>query len=533
MQSRFRSKEFEAWKEKNSFHQEHSAESRWTSPLAVAYYFATAKLLIHLLTNGQYGYFRDEFYYLARGDHLDWGYVDQAPLAPWLARLSRVLLGDSLSALRFLPAVAGATKVLLTGLMVHEFGGRHFAVMLACLCVLVAPGYLGIDTLFSVNAFEPLFWMGCAYCVILAINRDDPRAWLWFGLLAGLGLENKHSMLFFGFGLFIGLLLTSARRFLADKWLWIGSAVAFALFLPNLLWQYQHDWPTLEVLRNVQRTGKNVVLSPSAYIAQQVLLLLPLTAPVWIAGLWFFFFDRRGVRYRTLGIAYVVVLVLMIALTGKNYYLLPAYPMLFAGGAVLWEQILQQRRALWWLQVVFPVLVLISGLVIAPLALPFLSVETYLRYQQMLGVKPLRTEVGHASPLPQVFSDMFGWPEMVETVAHVYHALPPDERSKAAILARNFGEAGAIDFFGPRYGLPKAISPHQNYYLWEPRDYTGEIMIVLGWGREAVGEYCSSVETAGKVHHPYAMATEHYTIFICRGLKHPLREVWPQWKHWN
>jgi hypothetical protein len=250
-----------------------------------------------------------------------------------------------------------------------------------------------------------------------------------------------------------------------------------------------------------------------------------------MAGLWFFFFTREGARFRLLGVAYGVVLGLMIVLKGKNYYLLPAYPMLFAAGAVLWEQLIQARRSLRWLQVALPLLILAGGLVMAPLALPVLPIETYLHYQRALGVKPLRTEVAHTSPLPQVFADMFGWPEMVETVAHVYHSLQPAERGKVAILARNYGEAGAIDFFGPRYGLPKAISPHQNYYLWGPRDYTGEIMIVLGADRETSKEYCTRVEEAGTVNHPYA--TEYYTIFICRGLKQPLREVWPRWKYWN
>lgn len=505
--------------------------SRWSSPFAIGLYFATAKLLLHFLTNGQYGYFRDELYYLSRGEHLDWGYVDQAPLAPWMARLSRMLLGDSLRALRFLPAVAGATKVLLTGLMVQELGGKRFAALLACLCVLVAPGYLGIDTLFSVNAFEPVFWMGCAYFVMCAIHRNDPRYWLWGGLFGGLGVENKHSMLLFGFGIIMGLLLTPARRCFANRWFWLAGAAVFLLFFPNLLWQYQHGWATLEVLRSVQRTGKNVVLSPLDYIAQQSLLLLPLTALVWVAGLWFFCFTREGARFRLLGVAYGVVLGLMIVLKGKNYYLLPAYPMLFAAGAVLWEQLIQARRSLRWLEVVMPLLILVGGLVMAPLALPVLPIESYLHYQRALGVRPLRTEVAHTSPLPQVFADMFGWPEMVETVAHVYHSFPPAERGKVAILARNYGEAGAIDFFGPRYGLPKAISPHQNYYLWGPRDYTGEIMIVLGADREASEEHCTRVEEAGTVNHPYA--TEHYTIFICWGLKQPLREVWPRWKYWN
>ena len=499
----------------------------------MACYFAGAKLLIHFLTNGQYGYFRDELYFIARGEHLDWGYVDQAPLAPWLARLTLTVLGDSLFALRFLPAVAGAVKVLLTGLLVREFGGKTFAVAISCLCVLVAPGYLLVDTLFSMNAFEPLFWVGGAYCLVLAIKRNEPRFWLWFGLLGGLGLQNKHSTLLFGFGIFAGLLLTSARRFLASRWLWMGGALTLLLFLPNLLWQYHHDWPMLEVLSNVQKTGKNVLLSPLQYMAQQLLLLLPLTAPVWIGGLWFFLFDRQGNRYRLLGVAYLVILGLVIALKGKNYYLLPAYPMLLAGGAVWWEEILKGGRAIRWLRAAVLALLVIGGAIFAPFALPILPIETYLRYQEAIGFQPPRSEVSHIGRLPQYFGDMFGWPEMVETVARVYHSLPHEERSRTAIFARNYGEAGAIDLFGRDYGLPKAISPHQNYYLWGPRNYTGESMIVLGCDRQTVEEYCSRVEEAGVVNHPYAMAEEHYTIFVCRGLKYPLQEVWPRWKHYN
>ena len=510
-----------------------SHRSGWTSPVAVACYFAGAKLLIHFLSNGQYGYFRDELYFIARGEHLDWGYVDQAPLAPWIARLTLTTLGESLFALRLLPAVGGALKILLTGLMVREFGGKTFAAMLACLCVLVAPGYLLTDTLFSMNAFEPLFWMGSAYCLVLAIHRSQPRLWLWFGLLAGLGLQNKHSMLLFGLGILVGLLLTSARRFFASQWLWIGAALALLLFLPNLLWQHHHHWPMLEVLANVQKTGKNVVLSPCQYVGQQFLLLLPLAVPVWIAGLWFFLLDRQGSRYRLLGVAYLVILVLMVTLKGKNYYLLPAYPMLFAGGATLWERISEGKRSIRWLQVGFLYLLAMAGVAFSPFALPVLPIETFLRYQQTLGFQPPKSEVGHVGRLPQYFGDMFGWPEMVETVVRIYQSLPSEERAKTAILARNYGEAGAIDFFGRRHGLPKAISPHQNYYLWGPRHYTGESMIVLGYDRETVEEYFSRVEEAGRVDHPYAMAEEHYQIFLCRGLKQPLPELWPQWKHWN
>lgn len=505
---------------------------RWDDALVVAACFALVKLLVHLLTANGYGYFRDELYFIACGEHLDWGYVDHAPMVGWAARLSRTLFGESLLGLRLLPAVAGALKVLLTGLLARELGGRGFAVALACLCVLVG-GHLVLDGFFSMNAFESLIWTACAYVIVLAVKRGEPRYWLAFGVLAGLGLLNKHSMLFFGFGVFAGLLLTPARDFFKSRWLWMGGALAFVIFVPNLVWEYRHDWATLELLSNVRATGKNVELSPLEFIAQQVVILHPFTLPVWLAGLWYFLFDKEGRRYRVLGVAYVMVLLVLLALKGKNYYLLPIYPMLFAGGGVWFEKMLSARRRLRWLKFAYPALLVVGGALLAPLAIPILPVETFIRYQNALGFEPPKTEVGHRGPLPQHFGDRFGWPEMVAEVARVYHALPPEERAVAGIYASNYGEAGAIDLFGPRHGLPKAVSPHQNYFLWGPRDVTGEVLILLQSKRVDAERHCRSIEEATTLNHPYAMAEEHYTILVCRGLKRPLRELWPDLKHWN
>lgn len=484
---------------------------------------------MHLFTNGRYGYFRDELYMLACGEHLAWGYVDHAPLIALIARLSRAAFGDSLHGIRLLPALASAAKILLTGLIARELGARRFGVTLACLCVLVAPIYLGIDTILTMNAFEPLFWMGCAYLLLLAIKQDRPQWFLWFGIVAGVGLENKHSMLFFGFALVAGLLLTPERRLMASRWFWIGGVLAAALFLPNILWQISHHWPTLEDLNNVRVTHKDVELGPLAFLAQQVFIMLPISVIVWGAGLWYFLFDGEGKRYRALGFAYLILLALMIALHGKNYYMAPAYPMLFAAGGVFWEQTLHSRV----LRTALAAAVLLMGIVAAPLFLPVLPVDTFLRYEHALGVAPPKTEVAHSGPLPQLFGDMFGWEEMVATVAQVYHALPPAERARAAIFAGNYGEAGAIDLFGPRYGLPKAISTHQTYYLWGPRGYTGDVMILLQWSEKSARRYFRSVEAGPVLNNPYAMGEEHYTIFIGRGLKQPLVQLWPQWKHWN
>jgi len=266
---------------------------------------AAVKLLLHLYAGRHYGYFCDELYYLACARHLAWGYVDQPPLIALVVAIVRAVLGDSLAAIRFLPALAGAGKVLLTGRIARELGGKRFAQGLAALCALAAPGFLALDCLLTMNAFEPLFWMGCAWLVIRIVRTGDTRLWLWFGLLAGIGLENKHSMLIFGFGVVAGLLLTPERRFLRTKWLWIGGLVAFLIFLPNLLWNIQYHFPFLELQANIRRSGRNVDLTPLAFLGQEILAMLPMSAPIWLAGLWFFFFRPEGKPFRALGWAWL------------------------------------------------------------------------------------------------------------------------------------------------------------------------------------------------------------------------------------
>ena len=507
----------------------------WQTPIAIAYALALFKIFLFLLAGSSYGYFRDELYFLACAEHLAFGYPDHAPLSVWMTRFSREVLGDSLYAIHFLPALAGALKIVLTGWLVREFGGRHFATLLACLCVLIAPVYLATDGLLAMNAYESLFWTGCALAYVLAIKRENPRYWLLFGALAGLGLMNKHSLVFFGLAFVVGLLVTQDRRIFLDKYIWLGGAIAFLLFLPNLIWQYQNDWATLELLRNVQKTGKNVVLAPHEFVFQQIFILFPLTALVWLTGLWYLLADKSGKRFRSLGIAYLVTLGLMILLKAKNYYLAPIYPMLFAAGGVFWENLIERFRVFGkFIRYALPTLLIIGGLIVLPMAMPVLPIEQYIAYQNSLGLAPPQTEVGHQGVLPQHFGDRFGWEEMTAKVAEVYHSLPPEEREKAAIFANNYGEAGAIDLFGERYNLPKAISNHQSYYLWGPRNYDGSIVIILGDEKEdAEEELCQSVEERTRVGEPLAMKEENFNILICRGLKEPFPELWKKIKHWN
>jgi hypothetical protein len=501
--------------------------------MRIAWGLAGLAVLVQMLTNGRYGYFRDELYYLAASDHLAFGYVDFAPLIAWVTRASRLVLGDSMHAIRLVPALAFGGEVLLTGAIARELGGKRWAVLLACISVLVCPVILANGARLSMNPLEPLFWMGCVCVLLVAVNRQRPKLLLWCGVLLGLGLENKHSAVFFLGALMAGLLATSERRLFATRWFWIAAAIAFAIALPNAVWQYVHHFPTLEDLRNVKALHKNVELPPLPFLRQQVMTLLPVSALVWIAGLGFLLFHREGKRYRALGVTYLAFLAVMMALEGKDYYLAPIYPMLFAAGGVLWEKWTESRRGLRWLRIAMPAVILVSGLVAAPLVLPILPPENIGPYMQALGIKLVRTETGMRGRLPQHFGDEFGWPEMVKNVAAVYDSLPPAEREKTAILAGNYGQAGAIDFFGPRYGLPKAISGHQNYYYWGPRQYTGESVILLGWSVEKARHWCRSVDE-GPVNAPYyGMGWEDYTILTCHGLKEPLSQAWPQFKFWN
>jgi hypothetical protein len=504
----------------------------WLSDDAVIYCLAAGIVLIHLFANRGYGYFRDEFYFMAAGEHLDWGYVDFPLIVALIAWLSRALFGDSLSSIRLFPALAAGLKVILTGLIARELGGGRYARFLAAIAVVVAPIYLGIDNFLSMNAFDPIFWMGTAYALIRILNGADPRMWLVFGLFAGLGLENKDSMLFFGAAIAAGLMLTPQRRLLRDKWFWLGGLVALAVASPNIIWQAVHGWPFFEQISNVKASGRNTPVTPLSFFNAQILQQQPFSFPIWAAGLWFFFARPEGRRYRCLGWAYVVAFALFVALGGKVYYLAPIYPMLFAAGAIVIERFIERRR-LGWMRPAYAALLVVGGAITAPFALPILPVETFIRYQRFIGLEAPRTETRKLSALPQQYADMFGWEEMTATVARVYNSLPPDERAKAAILTTNYGEAGAIDFFGPRYGLPKAISGHMNYWLWGPRDYTGEIVIAVGDTAENYKRYFGSVETVAMTGTEYSMPDEHAGVFLCRGLKVPLKQAWPRVKKYR
>jgi len=499
-------------------------------PVVIA--LALGKLLFHCVFNNRYGYFRDEFDYLSCGNHLAWGYVDQPPLLPFLVRISRFILGDSLRSIRFLPALATSAVVVLAAMIAREFGGRRFALILTAVAVLIAPIYLSGGSLLVTNSLEPFLWMACAYFAILAIKRN-PRYWLAFGVVAGLGLEEKYSIAVFGLAVVAGLLMTKHRRVLVSKWFWAAGVIAFLIFLPNVIWNIQNGWPFFELMHNIRASGRDTELSTWQFFAQQVLLLHPLTAPIWIAGLCSLLFWSRLSNYRLFGLSYLIAFVVFVLLKGKNYYLAPIYPMLFAAGAVALESGVERTRQV-WLKPAMILLLLAGGAWLAPVVVPVFSIDRFISYMNTLPFKLPRSEHSHERvSLPQHYADQFGWEEMAAMTAQAWARVPLDERRDCAIFGQNYGQAGAIDFFGPRYGLPPAISGHQTYYLWGPRNYSGKCMVVLGDRKERLTELFEQVEYVGTSDNQYALE-RNIPVYLCRGAKFgSLRELWPQIKKWR
>ena len=503
--------------------------------MSVVLGIALAGFVLHLIFNNRYGYFRDEFDYIICGRHPAWGYVDQPPLLPILSRICLAVFGNSLRSVRLIPALSSAALIVLTGRIARELGGKRFAVALSALAVLIGPIYLSGGSLLTSNCdLEVLLWMGCVYFAILAVKRDASRYWLWFGIVAGIGLEEKYSIAVLGFAVVFGLLLTPQRRLLLNKWMWLGGIAAFLIILPNLLWNIHYDWPFAQLTHNIRADGRDVVLSPWQYFSQQLLLVGPASAIFWIAGVISLLFLPRFKSYRFLGWTYLVSFTAFVVLKGKNYYLAPIYPVYLCAGCVVIDDAIDRIRQR-WLKPGLVALSLVVGAIFAPLAMPLLPIDKFVSYMNWLPIKVPRSEHSHERvALPQHYADQFGWNEIVAKTAGVWNKIPEADRSGCGIFAQDYGQAGAIDFLGRQYGLPPALSGHQTWWIWGPRGYSGNCMIVLDDNREQLSRFFQKVEYVGdSTPNPYALESQ-LPIFICRGPRFgTLADVWPKMKRWR
>lgn len=491
---------------------------RWSqliaSNLGILLLLALAKLALHLLTNGQYGFHRDELGMLNDALHLAWGYVSYPPLTPFVARLALELFGTSLVGLRLFAALTQSVVMVLAGLMAGELGGSRRAQIVAAVAVAIAPISLAWSALFHYSGFDFLWWVLSAYLVVRLLNTEDPRYWLAIGAVVGLGMMTKYTMTFCIAGIVTGVLCTPARRYLAGPWLWAGTALALLIFLPNLIWQAQHDFVHFQFLRFIHARDMGIGRTNRFLVEQLYLAAHVVTVPLWLAGLYFYFGTAAGRRYRMLGWMATVPFLLLLVAHGRGYYSSAIYPILIPAGAVYgerWLASLPRDHARFVLDTTRYSLA-IGGLIAAALTLPLAPVNSAW-WAIASSIDPERKEE-------------LGWPELVETVAGIYDHLPAPDRGQAGILA-NYSEAGAINLFGPAYGLPHAIGGENSDWLRGYGEPPPEVVIFVGWRRSEVNPFFASCLLAGHVTNRYGVmnedARDRPDIFVCRGL----RESWP------
>jgi len=476
---------------------------------------ATLKLLLPVLSNGQYDFHRDELAVLDDARNLAWGYVAYPPLTPFVARLALLVFGPSVVGLRLFSALSQSLATVLGGLIARELGGKRLAIVLAAVVVAIAPVSMAMSTLFEYTAFDYLWWVLISYLFVRLLKSDDGRWWLGIGAAIGLGALTKYAIAFLVVGIAVGLLATRARRYLLTGWFWGGVAVALLIFLPNLVWQVQHQFISLSFLLSIH--GRDVQNGrTSEYLVDQLRLAAnPFTIPLWILGLNFLFFSEAGRRYRMLGWLSVAPIVLLFLSQGRGYYAAPAYPLLLAAGSVSLEGWLKTsgpvaRRLT---ETVGVVMVATGTLIVLALG-PFAPVDS------PLGgfARGLNTDLGAE----------VGWHSLAAEVGRIYGALPDRTTATVAVLAGNYGEAGALDLYRSRYGLPRIISGVNSYWARGYGAPPPQTLIVVGFDRADATRYFGTCDLAGHNTNRYGIANEETTddpdIFVCRNP----RANWPQ-----
>jgi len=485
--------------------------------LAVLILLALLVAALHMLTNGRYGFHRDELQVLDDARHLALGYVAYPPFTPFVERVSLALFGTSLVGLRFFSVLAQAVVVILSGLMARELGGRRLAQIVSAVAVTIGPFALFNGSEFQYGSFDYLWWVLAAYLVVRLLRSGDPRWWLVIGVAIGLGMMTKYTMAFFVAGIVGGALLTPVRRNLRSPWIWCGAALAFLVFLPNLIWQIDHHFVSLDFLRHihVRDVGEG---RADHFLRDQFLISTNLlAAPLWLAGLVYVFASPEGKRFRMIGWMYAIPLAVFAISKGRGYYLAPAYPMLFPAGAV-WGERWVHSLALGWKRLVLTVeFVLLAAGAAASAAV-------------ILPLFPIGSPHNIALRINGDLREEIGWPELVATVAHIRDSPPADKRNGVGILAGNYGEAGAIDLYGPAHGLPAAISGVNSFWQRGYGDPPPGTLIVIGFSREFVEANFQSCAYAGHNANPYGLKNEeseyHPDIFVCGAPRKPWPEFW-------
>jgi hypothetical protein len=485
---------------------------------------AILNLLIYLITQAffSYGMFRDEYYYLACANRLDIGYVDHPPFSILILALWKSLFGDSMFVIRIVPAIVSSVIVFMIGMFTFRLGGSKAAVIISTVAFMLSPIFLGMNTIYSMNTFDFLFWILSAYIFLRIVQSGKSKLWLLLGVVIGFGLLNKTSMLWLGAGIFAGTVFTPLRKNLKTKYPYIAALIALVIFSPFVIWNITHDFAHLEFMRNAA-SRKYGGLTPLSFILDQILILNPLSILIWLPGIIFYFFQKEGKQFRAVGFIWLTTFsILFINWHSKGEYIAASYQILFASGAVMIETWSKKRS---WLKYAGAITVIVCGILIAPFARPLLPVEKFLEYQNAIGLKPPSNE-GHETELPQFYSDMFGWEDLARNVSEVYQSLPENERKNTVVYCSNYGKAGAIEYFSKKYPLPKVFCPHNSYWYWSKETDEISTIIIIGGEIEEHLESLEEVYEAGYHQTKYAMPYENnQEIFIGRGLKVSIEKI--------
>lgn len=477
--------------------------------------FALVTLFIHMSVSINYELHRDAYLYLAQSDHLSWGFLSIPPLTPFVAHYWQLLFGSSVFAVRLIPAMIGVLSIIIIGQIVRELGGRTWSIVLACLAYLVSPAFLRSNSLFQPVSFDCLFWLLGTWAMVGLLRSENRKWWLVLGIIFGFGFLNKYSIVFPALAFVIGLSLTKQRFLFRTRWLFFGAAAAFIIMFPNLLWQFNHNWPVVHHMTQL-RDNQLVHVRVSDFLIMQALMIFPVL-PVFLAGLFYLFFDKSAQRFRAIGWTYLAVLILLIALSGKSYYTLGIYPVFFAFGGIAITRYTGGK--LQWSRYALTVLMILITLPILPMSLPMLSYPAMVQYDQVvthMGMNDLLTwEDGTVHPLPQDYADMTGWKELAGIVDSTFDALPPAEQKVTGIYAENYGEAGAICYFNRHKAIPQPISFNGSFLFWAPDSIHGTTLIYVNSDTTDVRKLFQEVTLAGALTNPYAR--EHgLQVYLCR-----------------
>lgn len=460
-----------------------------------------------LVVSPRYGFHRDELYFVVAGRNLDWGFVDQPPLTPLVARASEVVLGTTPTALRALPALAVGLVAVIAASMARRFGagkgGQVFAALTAGLCgVLLGEGHL-----LSTAVFDFLLWAVALWLLALILDGANPLLWLGIGTVIGVGIQNKHTIAFLAVGILVGLLATTRRRLLASPWPWLGVAIAAAIALPNLIWQAQNGWPQLEMAEALRARSEG----PLAFLLYQPLLLCVTLVIPAIAGLWWLARSDVARRWRPIPVVFLFLALLFLATGAKPYYIAPMYAVLLAAGGLWFDGLSANAKR--WMGIAAALGISVGMLI----ALPLMPIDK-------AGTLDLTGELG----------ETVGWPSLIDQVAAAQRAIPASTRQDAIVFTGSYGEAGAVDVLGPNAGLPPAASGHNNYWLWGPPDHHGPI-IGVGHVDQALDQICPDLQRVATLGNPYHVDNEvlGQPLWLCTEPSGQLADIWDQVRHFN